>query len=63
MLAECTSGACSTALRPVRRYLADRYPEKGLFGTDARSRAAVDNWMEAEAHNLDPYTGVCQGLS
>ena len=44
------------------RYLASKYPEKGLGGTDAKSRAAVDNWMEAEAHNLDPYTGVRQGF-
>jgi hypothetical protein len=43
-----------------RRYLANKYPEKGLGGTDAKSRALVDNWMEAEAQNLDPYTGVRQ---
>ena len=44
------------------RYLANKYPEKGLGGTDAKSRALVDNWMEAEAQNLDPYTGVRQKL-
>ena len=43
-------------------YLASKYPEKGLGGTDAKSRAAVDNWMEVEAHNLDAYTGVRQGF-
>ena len=45
-----------------RRYLASKYPEKGLGGTDVKSRAIVDNWMEAEAQNLDPYTGVRQAF-
>lgn len=40
------------------RYLANKYPEKGLAGTDATSRALVDNWLEAEAANFNPHVSV-----
>lgn len=46
-------------LRPhCCRYLANKYADKGLAGTDAKSKALADNWLEAEAQNLNPYTQV-----
>lgn len=42
--------------RSILRYLANKYADKGLAGTDAKSKALVDNWLEAEAQNLNPYT-------
>jgi hypothetical protein len=40
------------------RYLASKYPEKGLGGTDAEFKTLVDNWLKAEAENLNPHTEV-----
>ncbi|KAK9807515.1 hypothetical protein WJX72_001273 [[Myrmecia] bisecta] len=45
--------------RSILRYLANKYQDKAgsLVGTDAKSRALVDNWLEAEGQNFNPPAG------
>lgn len=46
--------------RCILRYIADKYKDKvNLIGKDAKERALVDNWLEAEGHNFSgPVGGI-----
>lgn len=45
--------------RCIMRYLADKYADRvELWGRDAKVRALVDNWLEAEGHNYSVPVGA-----
>jgi glutathione S-transferase len=37
----------------ICRYLASRYPQAGLLGTDTRQRARIEQWMDWQATELN----------
>lgn len=45
--------------RCILRYIADKYKDKiNLMGEDAKQRAIIDNWLEAEGHNFSGPVGA-----